>query len=35
MDDETNVEGRWSDIALVNIFDLYEEEWRHFDKSCL
>jgi hypothetical protein len=29
VDDETNVGGRWSDIALVNIIDLYEEEWRH------
>ncbi len=35
MDDETNVGGRWSDIALANIFDLYEEEWRYLDKSCL
>ncbi len=35
MDDETNVGGRWSDVALANIFDLYEEEWRSLDKSCL
>jgi hypothetical protein len=35
VDDDTNVEGRWSDIALANIFDLYEEEWRRLDKSCL
>jgi len=35
VDDEANIRGRWSDIAFVNILDLYEEEWRHFDKSCL
>jgi hypothetical protein len=32
-DDETNVGGRWIDV--VNILDLYEEEWMHIDKSCL
>jgi hypothetical protein len=26
MDDETNVGRRWNDIALANIFDLYEDE---------
>ncbi len=35
MDDETNVGGRWSAFAFANILDLYEEEWRHLDKSCL
>jgi len=25
VDDETNIRGRWSDIAFVNILDLYEE----------
>jgi hypothetical protein len=24
--DETNVEGRWNDVAFVNIFDLYENK---------
>jgi hypothetical protein len=32
-DDETNVGGRRSDVA--NNLDLYEEEWRHDDKSSL
>ncbi len=33
-DDETNVRRRWNDIALANIFDLFEEHM-HLDKSCL
>jgi hypothetical protein len=35
VDDETNIGGRWSDIAFVDILDLYEKEWRRLDKSCL
>lgn len=34
-DDETNVGKRWNGIAFVNILDLYEKKWKHFDKSCL
>ncbi len=30
-----NVEGRWNDIALVSILNIYEEEWRRLNKSCL
>ncbi len=33
--DETIVEGRWNDVALVNILDLYEKKWRHIDKFYL
>jgi hypothetical protein len=34
--DETNVGSlKWSDVVFAYIFDLYEKEWRHFDKSCL
>jgi len=28
-------EMKWSDVIFVNIFNLYEEEWRCLDKFCL
>jgi hypothetical protein len=35
VDDEATVGGRWSDDAINNILDLYQEEWIHIDKGNL
>ena len=35
VDDEATVGGRWSDDAINNILDLYQEEWIRIDKGNL
>lgn len=35
VDEEASVGGRWSDEAISNILDLYEEEWLRIDKGNL
>ena len=35
VDDEAIIGGQWSDDAINNILDLYQEEWIHIDKGNL
>jgi hypothetical protein len=35
MNDETSLEGRWINVGLVNVLDLYEEKWKWLDKFFL